>query len=70
VAERHHQTPAQVAINWMRAKPFVSAPIIGANTVAQLHDTMAGLDHPLPAEDVQKLDDVSDFYRSRATLEE
>jgi aryl-alcohol dehydrogenase-like predicted oxidoreductase len=70
VAERNQQTPAQAAINWMRAKPFVSAPIIGANTVAQLHNTMAGLDHPLPAGDVQKLDDVSDFSRSRATLEE
>ncbi len=70
VAERNAQTPAQAAINWMRAQPFVSAPIIGANTPAQLKDTMAGLDLPLPAEDIAALTAVSDFERSRTTLEQ
>jgi aryl-alcohol dehydrogenase-like predicted oxidoreductase len=70
VAARNGLTPAQAAINWMRAKPFISAPIIGANTVEQLRDTLAGLDHPLPDGDLQVLDDVSDFYRSRPSLEQ
>lgn len=67
VADRNDQTPAQAAINWQRAKSFVSAPIIGANSPEQLRDTMAGLDTPLPDDDVAALDDVSDWERSRTS---
>ncbi len=69
VAEVEGQTPAQAAVNWLRSKPWVSSPIVGANTPEQLRATITGLDNPLSAEGIAKLDEVSDFRRSRASLE-
>jgi len=70
VAETHDQSPAQAAINWLRARPAVAAPIVGANTPEQLRNTIAGLDAPLPAAAIAELNDVSSFRRHRASLEE
>ena len=70
VAERSGISPASAAINWLRARPWVTAPIIGANRPEQLRATMAGLDTPLPAEDVAALDEVSDFRRPRPARED
>ncbi|MEP7114588.1 MAG: aldo/keto reductase [Ilumatobacteraceae bacterium] len=69
VAATVAQTPAGVAINWLRSKPWVSAPIVGANTPAQLHATIDDLDDQLPPEALARLDDVSGFRRSRPSLE-
>lgn len=63
------QTPAQAAVNWLRSKPWVSAPIIGANTPEQLRDTIAGLDKELGPEALARLDEASDFRRGRASAE-
>lgn len=70
IAERCGTTPAAVAINWLRTRPCVAAPIIGANTPAQLADVLDGLDRPLPADEVDLLDHASDFRRSRPSLEQ
>jgi len=70
MAEEINATPAQVAINWLRAKPWVSAPILGANRPEQLNEIMDGLDKELTHEQVDTLDEVSDFVRSRTTLEQ
>ena len=70
VAAESGQTPAQAAVNWLRAKPWVSAPIIGANTPAQLRDTLGGLDTPLSTDAVTRLDDASSFRRHRPGLEQ
>ncbi|MGB6003254.1 MAG: aldo/keto reductase [Ornithinimicrobium sp.] len=70
VAAAADQTPAQAAINWLRSKPGVSAPIVGANTPEQLKATIAGLDQPLSSGALQRLDDVSAFRRHRPSLEE
>jgi aryl-alcohol dehydrogenase-like predicted oxidoreductase len=48
----------------------VTAPIVGANTPAQLAATMDALDLDLDDEHVTRLDDVSSFRRSRASLEQ
>ncbi len=69
VAESAGQSPAQAAVNWLRTRPGVSSPIVGANTPDQLRNTVAGLDQPLPAEALERLNDVSDFVRSRPALE-
>ena len=69
-AERIGRTPAQVAIGWQLAKPFVTAPILGANRPEQLTDVLDGIETRLPEETVAALDAVSDFHRSRPSLEE
>jgi aryl-alcohol dehydrogenase-like predicted oxidoreductase len=47
----------------------VTAPIVGANTVAQLTDVLSGLDRELPDEHIKTLDHVSTFHRSHGSLE-
>ena len=70
LSKRTSLTPAQLAVNWLRAKPWVSSPIVGANNTQQLSEVFDGLSHDLAADIVAELDQVSDFKRSRTSLEE
>ena len=49
----------EVALAWVRDRPGVTAPIIGARTAAQLRESLTVEECELPAEIVQALDDVS-----------
>ena len=69
VAERNGVTPSQAAIAWTRSRPFVSAPIVGANRPDQLTDVLNGLSFKLPDEDLVVLNAASDWTRSRTELE-
>jgi aryl-alcohol dehydrogenase-like predicted oxidoreductase len=51
--------PAEVALAWVRDRPGVAAPIVGARTAAQLRSALASLELSLPSEIVAALDDVS-----------
>jgi aryl-alcohol dehydrogenase-like predicted oxidoreductase len=62
-------SPAAVAISWLRSRPWVTAPIVGANTPAQLAATLHAIDIDLSTEQIDRLDHVSAFRRSRASLE-
>ncbi len=62
-------TPAQAAINWQRSKPWVSAPLVGANRPEQLADSLGALEHRLSTEAIARLDEASDFPRSRPSQE-
>jgi aryl-alcohol dehydrogenase (NADP+) len=44
-------TPAQLALAWVLAEPRVTCPIIGARTLAQLDDTLGGLEVALSAQE-------------------
>ena len=52
VAAVRGETPAQVAIAWLLAKPGMTAPILGATRLAQLDAPLAAVDAPLSAEDI------------------
>ena len=52
-------TPLQVALAWVRDRPGVTAPIVGARTAAQLRTALEVEELTLPAELVAALDDVS-----------
>lgn len=69
VAERNEMTPSQAAIAWTRSRPFVSAPIVGANRPEQLTEVLDGLSKRLPVEDVDALNTISGWSQSRAELE-
>ena len=49
----------EVALAWVRDRPGVTAPIIGARTAAQLRESLTVEECELPGEIVQALDDVS-----------
>ncbi len=53
-------TPMEVALVWVRDRPGVTSPIVGARTAAQLRGALDLEDKTLPEELVQALDDVSD----------
>jgi len=52
-------TPLEVSLVWVRDRPGVSAPIVGARTAAQLDGALGIEDLTLPPEIVAALDDVS-----------
>jgi len=52
-------SPMEVALAWVRDRPGVTAPIVGARTAAQLRGSLTVEDVELPEEITQALDDVS-----------
>ena len=52
-------TPLEVALVWVRDRPGVTAPIVGARTASQLSGALGVEELALPAEIVEALDDVS-----------
>lgn len=59
VAEETGRTPAQVALAWTLRNPGVTAPIIGARTVAQLEDNLGALEVDFTAAQLARLDGIS-----------
>ena len=52
--------PLEVALSWVRDRPGVVAPIVGARTAAQLRGALASEELTLPREIRAALDDVSE----------
>lgn len=61
IAKEVGQTPAQVAINWVRQRPYPLIPILGARTEQQMRENLGVLDFELTADCLEQLDAVSDF---------
>jgi aryl-alcohol dehydrogenase-like predicted oxidoreductase len=59
VAEEVGRPPSQVALNWLRQRPGVVIPIVGASKLSQVQDNLACLDFKLEEAHLQKLDEVS-----------
>ena len=59
IAARHSVTVLQVALAWQLHLPYITAPIIGANTVAQLDESLAAGALKLTADDMQELETAS-----------
>ncbi|WP_026413014.1 aldo/keto reductase [Actinomadura oligospora] len=60
-AEGLNTTPLAVALSWVRDRPGVAAPIVGARTAGQLGQALASEALTLPDEIRRALDDVSDM---------
>jgi aryl-alcohol dehydrogenase-like predicted oxidoreductase len=58
-AEGLDWSPLEVALTWVRDRPGVTAPIVGARTAAQLRGSLTVEDCVLPEEIIAALDDVS-----------
>jgi aryl-alcohol dehydrogenase-like predicted oxidoreductase len=59
VARKRGETMTQTALVWLLSKPFITAPIIGATSVAQLEESLGAGGKRLTPEEMQTLDDVS-----------
>ena len=58
VADRHHATPAEVALAWLMAQPGITAPIASATSVGQVRDLAGALTLTLSPDDVRLLDET------------
>ena len=61
VAAEVGKSPAQVALAWTLLNPAVTAPIIGARTLAQLEDNLGALEVTLTADQRARLEEASDI---------
>lgn len=59
VAEELDTSPVAVSLAWLLAQPSMTAPIVGANSVAQLQGSLAALDVRLSPEELDRLDKAS-----------
>jgi aryl-alcohol dehydrogenase-like predicted oxidoreductase len=60
VSEEAGRTPAQVAVRWLLQRPGVTAPILGARTMAQLEDNLGAVGWSLSEAQMAKLTSASD----------
>jgi len=61
IAESMGKSPAQVALNWVKDQPGVTAPIIGARTMQQLESNLGSVGWQLSAEQRQTFNKVSEM---------
>jgi aryl-alcohol dehydrogenase-like predicted oxidoreductase len=59
VAERRSSSPAHVALAWVRQRPGICSPTLGARTLEQLKENIAALDVTLEPAEMAELDAVS-----------
>jgi len=60
IAAARAASVSQVALNYLRAKPTVTAVLIGARTIEHLEDNLKAAAWSLSADEVRALDDVSE----------
>lgn len=61
IAEDIGKTPAQVALNWNKSQPLITAPIIGARHMKQLNDNLGCLGWELSGQQMAELNEVSEM---------
>ena len=58
LANETGSTPSQIAINWVRQRPYHMIPIIGARSEKQLQDNLKCLDFELTGEQIERLNEA------------
>jgi aryl-alcohol dehydrogenase-like predicted oxidoreductase len=69
IAQRHNSTATRVALAWQLAQPFMTAPIVGANNVEQLADSMGAADLELTQEEITEISTAAHWEKSRTDRE-
>lgn len=61
MAQAHGSTLAQAALAWQLAQPIITSPIIGANSVEQLHESLGAVGLRLADDEIKRLNDLSSW---------
>lgn len=61
IGAEHGKTIAHVALAWLIDAPAVTAPLVGASSVAQLEETLQGIGFVLSADERSRLDDLTSW---------
>ncbi|HYX51543.1 MAG TPA: aldo/keto reductase, partial [Ktedonobacteraceae bacterium] len=59
IAKELGSTPSAISLAWLLAQPVITAPIIGANSVSQLQQSLVALEITLTSAQLAQLDEVS-----------
>ncbi len=62
IASSHQVPVAHVALAWQLARPAITAPIIGARTVEQLHQLVGAVDLTLSVDEINALNVLTEGY--------
>jgi aryl-alcohol dehydrogenase-like predicted oxidoreductase len=63
IARNRNKTAGQISLAWILSKPNVTAPIIGANNVEQLKDSLGATGLKLSEEEMSMLDKMSEWKK-------
>ena len=63
IGKSHGKTVAQTALAWMLTNPVITSPIIGANMVQQLNDSLGAAGYRLSAEEMKRLNELTKWTR-------
>ena len=63
IARNRNKTAGQISLAWILAKPNVTAPIIGANNVEQLKDSLGATGLKLSDDEMSVLDKMSEWKK-------
>ncbi len=64
IGRAHGKTVAQTALAWLLTNPVMTAPIIGANTPAQLADSLGAAGYRLASDEMDALNTLTDYPRN------
>ncbi|EHI98998.1 Aryl-alcohol dehydrogenase (NADP(+)) [Clostridium sp. DL-VIII] len=56
IADARGVSRPQIALAWLRSKPVVTAPLVGANSIEQIDDAVASLNIELTEEEIRALE--------------
>ncbi|MFZ1629358.1 MAG: aldo/keto reductase, partial [Anaerolineae bacterium] len=57
----HGGTVSQIALAWQLAQPVITSPIIGANSVEQLSESLGAVGLRLADDEIKRLNDLSSW---------
>lgn len=69
VANNHQAHVAQVSLAWLLSKPYMTAPIVGANSVEQLAELLPAANLELKSDELEALNQLSDWAKPRTERE-
>ncbi len=64
IGKSHGKTIAQTALAWTLTNPVVASPIVGANSVQQLKDSLGTVGYRLSAEEMKRLNELTAWPRN------
>ncbi len=64
IGRSHGKTVAQTAFAWLLTNPVVTAPIIGANTAAQLQESLGAAGYRLDPAEMESLHELTKYPKN------
>lgn len=64
IGRAHGKSVAQTALAWLLSNPVVTAPIVGANNIAQLHEALGAAGYRLNPAEMESLREVTKYPRN------